>query len=99
MSVKLITELRKKRSEIIAVMDRHGAVNVRVFGSVAREEPTAQSDIDFLVDWDYDRISAWGGAGLVIELEQILDRRVDVVSETELHWYIRDEVLKEAIPL
>lgn len=91
--------LGDKREQILKIAEKHGAKNVRVFGSAARGEATHDSDIDFLVDWDYSRISAWGGIGLYMELEALLDRKVDIASEKELHWYIRDRVLKEAIPL
>jgi hypothetical protein len=51
------------------------------------------------VKWDYERISSWGGVGLSLDLEELLGRKVDVVSEDGLHWYIRDRVLAEAVPL
>ncbi len=91
--------LGDKREQILKLADKHGAKNVRVFGSVARGEATPESDIDFLVDWDYSHISAWGGIGLYTELENLLQRKVDITSEKELHWYIRERVLQEAVPL
>ncbi len=91
--------LGDKREQILMLAEKHGAKNVRVFGSVAHGEATSESDIDFLVDWDYSRISAWGGIGLYTELESLLQRKVDITSEKELHWYIHERVLKEAVPL
>ncbi|MBN2305274.1 MAG: nucleotidyltransferase domain-containing protein [Anaerolineae bacterium] len=88
-----------KRDKILQLADKHGATNVRVFGSVARGEAGPDSDLDLLVDWDLTRISAWGGAGLDIELQQLLGRRVDVASEDSLYWYVRDQVLQEAVVL
>ena len=88
-----------KRDEILRLADKHGAMNVRIFGSVSRGEAGPDSDIDLLVEWDMARISPWGGAGLDVELEQLLGRRVDIATENSLHWYIRDRVLKEAVPL
>lgn len=88
-----------QREQVLAFANRHGAYNVRVFGSVARGEATQDSDIDFLVDWDYDRVSAWGGAGLFTDLEQLLGRKVDIATSKSLHPRIRDRVLKEAIAL
>jgi predicted nucleotidyltransferase len=88
-----------RRDEVLRLADKHGAFHVRVFGSVARGEAGPDSDIDFLVEWDMTRISSWGGVGLDIELRELLGRDVDVVSEEDLHWYIRDRVLKEAVPL
>jgi len=87
------------RKEILRLVEKHGAYNVRVFGSVARGEATEDSDVDFLVNWDLSRISSWGGIGLTLELEQLLGRKVDVGADNELHWYIRDRVLREAIAL
>ena len=84
---------------MLRLADKHGAMNVRIFGSVARGEAGPDSDIDLLVEWDMTRISPWGGAGLDVELEQLLGRRVDIATENSLHWYIRDRVLKEAVPL
>jgi predicted nucleotidyltransferase len=91
--------LKDRRDDILRLADKHGATRVRVFGSVARGEARPDSDIDLLVDWDMSRISAWGGAGLDIELERLLGRKVDITTEDGLHWYIRDRVLREAVPL
>jgi hypothetical protein len=91
--------LTVKRDEILRLAAHHGASNVRVFGSVVRGQATDESDIDLLVKWDYERISSWGGVGLSLDLEELLGRKVDVVSEDGLHWYIRDRVLAEAVPL
>lgn len=89
----------EKREEILRLAEKHGAQNVRVFGSVVRGEETPESDVDFLVEWDLNRISAWGGVGLDLELASLLGREVDVVSVQDLHWAIREQVLKEAVPL
>ena len=88
-----------KRDEIIALAHKHGASDVRVFGSVARGEATEDSDIDFLVNWDYDRISSWGGAELYIELEDLLGRKVDIGTESQLRPRIRARVLVECVAL
>lgn len=88
-----------KRDEILRLAAKHGASNVRIFGSVARGEATAQSDVDFLVDWDLSRISAWGGVGLNLDLEALLGRRIDVTTVDSLHPLIRDQVLRDAITL
>jgi hypothetical protein len=91
--------LAEKRDRILEIADRHGAFNVRVFGSVARGEETPESDIDFLIDYDIDRVSPWFPVRLVRELEGLLDYRVDVVTEDGLKARIRQEVLEEAILL
>ena len=88
--------LTEQREAILAVAERHGAFNVRVFGSVARREETPESDIDFLIDYDLDRVSPWFPVGLMHDLQDLLGREVDVVTEGGLHWYIRERVLSEA---
>ncbi|NJN39396.1 MAG: nucleotidyltransferase family protein [Acaryochloridaceae cyanobacterium CSU_3_4] len=91
--------LRRKREEILEIAAKHGAFNVRVFGSVARGEADEQSDIDFLVDYSLDKVSSWFPAGLVLELETLLGRKVDVATEKALKERIREEVLQQAVPL
>ena len=91
--------LKDKRDEILRLAEKHGASNVRVFGSVARGEANEDSDIDFLVDWDYERISEWGGAGLYEALEAILGRHVDIASENQLRPGMKASILKDCVPL
>ncbi len=88
----------EKRDQILAIAARHGAHNVRVFGSTAKGEAGPKSDVDLLVDVGPTH-SRWFPAGLILDLEELLGRGVDVVTEDALHWYIRDRVLEEAIPL
>ena len=90
--------LREKREEILRIAEKHGARNVRVFGSVAHGEATESSDIDLLVD-TAEETSPWFPAGLVEELEEILGRRVDVVTTNGLYWLLRRRILTEARPL
>ncbi len=92
-------ELFAKRDEILKVADRHGAFNIRIFGSVARGEADMQSDVDVLVDYDRTRRSPWFPMGLIEDLEALLGCRVDVVTEKGLKSRIRERVLQEAIPL
>ncbi len=90
--------LREKCDDVRAVASRHGAYNVRVFGSAVRGEVGPDSDIDFLIDAG-PTTSSWFPAGLILDLEEILDRRVEVVTAKALNPDIRDYVLDEAIPL
>jgi hypothetical protein len=90
--------LESRRKEILAIAARHGAHNVRVFGSIARGEATEESDVDFLVDVG-PRHSSFFPGGLVADLEALLGRRVEVVEPEALHWYLRQRVLSEATPL
>jgi len=87
--------LKDKRDDILRIAAKHGARNVRLFGSVARGEAGPASDVDFLVEVEPIH-SAWFPAGLVADLEDALGRKVHVVTKDALHWYIRDRVLDEA---
>lgn len=88
-----------KRDQILESAAKHGAMNVRVFGSVARGEARPDSDVDLLVDWDMGRITSWGGVGFDIEVQALLGRSVDVVEAKQLHPLIKQQVIREAIPL
>jgi len=90
--------LQEKREEVLRICAKYGARNVRVFGSVARGQADAESDIDFLVEMDAGR-SLFDLGGLQYELEQLLGRPVDVVTERGLKVRIRERVLREAVPL
>jgi len=90
--------LEEKRNDILRIAAAHRAYNLRVFGSVARGESDADSDVDFLVE-----LAPGCGllqyAALVRELEQLLGRKVDVVSEKGLRPRMKDRILSEAMPL
>ncbi|MCK9377575.1 MAG: nucleotidyltransferase family protein [Syntrophobacterales bacterium] len=90
--------LREKRQEILAIAARHGAYNVRIFGSVARGEADEASDVDVLVELEMGR-SLMDLGGLLMDLQELLGRRVDVVTEQGLRTRIRNRVLREAVPL
>ena len=90
--------LKEKREEILQIALRHGAKNIRLFGSVARGEAGESSDIDILIDVG-ENPSPWFPGGLIADLEELLGRRVHIVTVGALHAYIRDRVLQEAVPL
>ncbi len=90
--------VRAKREQIRKIAAQHGARNVRVFGSVARGDARPDSDVDFLIDVE-PVTSSWFPAGLVQDLESLLGRRVEVVTERGLNHLIRDEILREAVPI
>ena len=98
MLVTLREALQAKRTEILRVAASHGADNIRVFGSVARGEDTDESDLDLLVTTT-PSVSPWFPVGLVVDLETLLGRKVDVVTEGSLHWLLRRRILREARPL
>ena len=94
----LIQLVFAKRDDIKRIAAQHGAYNIRVFGSVARGETGLASDVDLLIDVG-PTTSAWFPAGLILDLEDLLGRRVEVVTERALNPDLRDTVLREAIPL
>jgi uncharacterized protein len=99
MSLGVKELLDERRSQILAIAEKHGAYNVRVFGSVARGEATEDSDIDFLVDYELEKITPWFPVGLIHDLEDLLDREVDVVTTKSLHYFLKDRILQEAVSL
>lgn len=86
------------RDEVLAIAARHGARNVRVFGSVARREADERSDIDLLVDLEPGR-TLFDLGGLVYDLTELLGCSVDVVTEGSLRGRFRERVLQDATAL
>ena len=96
--MEISRELNEKREDILRLAARHGATNVRVFGSVARGEERPESDVDFLVRLE-PGTTLLNHAALVRELRELLGREVHVVSENALREGIKDRVVQEAVPL
>jgi len=92
------SDVQLRRAEILEIAANHGARNVRLFGSVARGEAHAESDVDFLVDMEPGR-SLLDLVGLGQELEELLGHKVDVLTEGSVHPAIRDRIAAEARPL
>lgn len=90
--------VRQHRDGILRLAAKHGAKNVRLFGSVVRAEADEQSDIDLLVEFEPGR-SLLDHAGLWLDLQELLGCKVDVVSENGLYWLLKRRILKEARPL
>lgn len=97
--MKLRQRVREKREAIAEIAAKHGAFNVRIFGSVARGEETENSDIDLLIDYDLAKTSPWFPGGLLMDLQDLLQCKVDIVTEKGLSPLIRERVLQEAQPL
>jgi predicted nucleotidyltransferase len=93
-----ISELRERRDEIMEVARARGATRVRVFGSVARGRATEASDLDFLVDLQPGR-SLLDLGGLLMDLQDLLQRDVDVVTERGLRPRVAKRVLADAVEL
>jgi len=96
--VTTLEMLKRSRAEILAIAARHGATNVRIFGSVLRGDDTAASDVDVLVDMAADR-SLYDLVGLQQEVEAFLGRKTDVLTERGLNRHLKDRILAEATPL
>ena len=90
--------LEENKAAVSEIAARYGAYNIRVFGSVARGEANAESDIDLLVDMEPDR-SLFDLGMLKEDLEELLGRRVDVLTEEGLYRFVKSGILKDARPL
>ena len=93
-----LSQVKTKRQEILNAAARHGASNVRIIGSVARGEAGPDSDVDILVAMEPDR-SLLDRAGLLLDLQEILGRKVDVATERGLRPRVRESVMRDAVPL
>jgi len=93
-----LESLGAQREDVVRIASRHGARNIRVFGSVARGQATDRSDLDLLVDWEPGR-SLFDQVALVQDLEETLNVKIHAGTERSLHWYIRDRILNEATRL
>ena len=86
------------RSELIALAQRRGIAGLRVFGSMSRNDARAHSDVDLLVTL-LPGTSALALGGLLLDAQELLGRRVDVVTEASLHPALRERVLADAVTL
>ena len=91
-------DLQSARSDIFRIASKHGARNLRLFGSAARGDDRPDSDIDLLVEMEPGR-SLLDLVGLGQDLEDLLHRKVDVLTDTSVHPDLRDRILAEARPL
>ena len=88
----------RHRAEILAIAERHGIRDVRVFGSMARGDGDDGSDVDLLVSLPPEKTGLALGA-MLTDVQALLGRRVEALTEKSLHPLIRDRVLREAEPL
>jgi len=94
----VVDPVKSKRDRILELARRHGVTRVRLFGSMARGDARPDSDVDLLVDVGPNP-SPWFPGGLVAELEELLGRRVQIVTEHGLDHLLRDQILQEAVTL
>jgi predicted nucleotidyltransferase len=90
--------IREKRDAIVRIAAKHGATQVRLIGSVARGEAGPDSDVDFLVTWS-EGTSLLDQAALMLELERLLGRKVDIASDGWVKPSIRESVYRDAVAL
>jgi uncharacterized protein len=91
-------QLRQKRAEILAIADKYGATNLRIFGSVSRGDDRPDSDIDILIDQE----NAWSlvdHVAMMQDLEDLLERKVDLATADALRPGFKDRILQDAIAL
>lgn len=96
--MELVELIQDKREDILRIAEKHGAFNVRVFGSVARGEAGPDSDVDFLVELEPAR-SLMDISSMVADLQELLGRSVDLAEPEGLHRLVRERVMKEAVSL
>lgn len=94
----LFPSIRAQREQILAIAKKHGATNVRAFGSAVRSDARIDSDLDLLVDIQGE-VSPWFPVRLIEELRQLLNRDIDIVTTRALNPRLRDKILREARPL
>ena len=90
--------LQEHKPEILRIAAKYGAENIRVFGSVARGEDTEQSDIDLLLVFN-PPVSLLEHIGMSQDLEELLKRKVHLVTEPAVHPFLRERIFREAVPL
>lgn len=90
--------VERKKKEILEIATSNGVTKISLFGSVVRREDKANSDIDFLVEFDEGR-SLFDLIQLKHELEELLQKPVDVVTKNALHQRIREQIISEAVQL
>ena len=94
----LYREIVTQKKAILEIASSHGAYNIRIFGSVIRSEETPDSDLDLLVEFEPGR-SLIDHIGMMYDLQDFLNRKVDIVTEKGLNNHIKNQVIQEAVPL
>lgn len=88
----------KNRHQILALAKKNGVTNIRVFGSMATNQADQYSDVDFLVDIEEGK-TGFALGGFLMDVSDLLHRKIDVVTENSLHKRIHDSVIQEAVPI
>lgn len=93
-TIRTIPDIKKK---IIPILKRHAVKKASIFGSFARGEAKARSDVDLLIEYKTDNKSLFDLVNLKAELEEILGRKVDIVTYNSIYWRLRDQILSEQV--
>lgn len=96
--MRLINIIHDNKKQILRIANKYGVVMIKVFGSVARGEEKSDSDIDFLVKFEEGR-TLFDLIAFKNELEYLLNRKVDVVTEDALHWTLKDQIISEVVEI
>jgi predicted nucleotidyltransferase len=88
----------KNRQKILALAKKNGVTNIRVFGSMAKNQVNQNSDVDFLVEIEKGK-SGFALGGFLIDVSELLHRKIDVVTENALHKRIHDKIIQEAVSI
>jgi uncharacterized protein len=91
--------LHTHRQELIALVHQYGVDGLLVFGSMARGDAGPHSDVDLLIDNDTAKLSGFQLGAFQMDAQDILGRKVDLVTRNALHPMIRERILKEAVPI
>ena len=94
--VRMTESVKQLREQLLPVLKRHGVIRAGLFGSAARGEARAGSDIDVVVEFEKGR-SLFDQSGLRLDLVEILGRAADVVTYGSLHPRLRERILREQI--
>lgn len=81
----------------LPILKRHAVKRAAIFGSFARGEAKARSDVDFLIEYKTKNKSLFELVDLKSDLEDILGRKVDVVTYNSIYWRIREQILAEQV--
>jgi uncharacterized protein len=93
-----LEQLRQKRTDILAIADKYGATNLRIFGSVARGDDRPDSDIDILIDQE-NRWSLFDHIGMMQDLEDLLECKIVLATADALRERFKHRILNDAIAL
>lgn len=89
-----VASIKKK---ILPILKKHAVKRAALFGSVARGEAKSKSDVDLLIEYRTKKKSLFDLVDLKADLEESLDRKVDVITYNSIYWRIRDQILSEQV--